>query len=96
MPELAHAFRAVVGADDVTSGKPAPEPYVKAAALLGVAPASAVAIEDSKWGLESARAAGLRTIGITTTYPASALAVADLIVDSLDEITVETIDGLSP
>jgi beta-phosphoglucomutase len=88
---LRHAFRAIVGADDVTSGKPAPEPYLKAAALLGIPPAEAIAIEDSRWGLESARAAGLRTIGVTTTYPASAISMADLVVDSLDEITVDVI-----
>jgi HAD superfamily hydrolase (TIGR01509 family) len=87
-------FLAVVGADDVEHGKPAPEPYLKAAAALGVAPSSAVAIEDSRWGLESARAAGLKTIGVTTTYPAAALAPADAIVNSLDEVTVGLIEGL--
>lgn len=89
---LRHAFRAIVGADDVMNGKPAPEPYLKAAALLGIPPAEAIAIEDSRWGLESARAAGLRTIGVTTTYPASAISLADLVVDSLDEITVDVIE----
>lgn len=91
---LGPVFRAVVGADDVAAGKPAPDPYVKAASLLGVDPAQAVAIEDSRWGLDSARAAGLRTIGITTSYPASALAPADLIVDSLDAITADVVERL--
>ena len=91
---LLEDFRAIVGADDVTTGKPAPEPYLKAARLLDVDPAAAVAIEDSRWGLESARAAGMRTIGITTTYPASALAPADLIVESLEAICPEVIDRL--
>jgi beta-phosphoglucomutase-like phosphatase (HAD superfamily) len=59
-----------------------------------VRPADAVAIEDSRWGLESARAAGLRTIGVTTTYPAEALTLADLVVGSLDEITAATIEKL--
>jgi len=88
---LRAAFQVIVGADDCAHGKPHPEPYAQAAARLGVAPESAVAIEDSRWGLESARAAGLRTIGITTSYPASALSTADLVVDSLDELTVEKI-----
>ena len=88
---LAPLFRVIVGADDVVNGKPAPEPYQKAAALLGVSPAHAIAIEDSRWGLESAKAAGLRTIGITTTYPASALSLADLVVDSLAEISPDVI-----
>lgn len=91
---LAPAFRAIVGADDVARGKPAPEPYLKAAELLGVRPSNAVAIEDSRWGLESARAAGMHTIGLTTTYPRSALAVADRVVDSLDELSVEFIGQL--
>ncbi len=87
-------FRAIVGADDVTTGKPAPEPYLRAAALLGVDPAAAVAIEDSRWGLDSARAAGLRTIAVATTYSADRLAAADLIVRSLDEISPELIAQL--
>lgn len=91
---LLDAFGALVGADDVVLGKPAPEPYLKAAQLLGVDPAAAVAIEDSRWGLDSARAAGMRTIGITTTYPASALAPADLIVESLDDLSPDVIDRL--
>ncbi len=91
---LREAFRAIVGADDVSSGKPAPEPYLKAASLLGIDPSAAVAVEDSQWGLASARAAGLRTIGITTTYDASALGSADLIVGSLDEISAEVIGAL--
>jgi beta-phosphoglucomutase-like phosphatase (HAD superfamily) len=45
-----------------------------------------VAIEDSRWGLESARAAGLKTIGITHTYPASALS-ADLVIADLTALT---------
>jgi HAD superfamily hydrolase (TIGR01509 family) len=90
---LRSAFPVIIGADDCASGKPHPEPYAKAAAHLGVSPNAAVAIEDSRWGLESARAAGLRTIGVTTTYPASALA-ADLIVSSLDELTVDVIATL--
>jgi beta-phosphoglucomutase len=81
------AFAAIVGADDVGRSKPAPDPYRLAVHRLDVNPADAVAVEDSRWGLESARAAGLRAIGITTSYPASALGAADVVVGSLDEIT---------
>ena len=91
---LRHAFRAIVGADDVTNGKPAPDSYVRAATLLGVDPAAAVAIEDSRWGLESARAAGMRTIALTTNYAAPALSIADLIVGSLAEISPAVIDAI--
>lgn len=92
---LREAFEVIVGADDCLSGKPAPEPYLKAAAGLGLDPESAVAIEDSQWGLESARGAGLRTIAVTTSYPPSALAIANVIVGSLDEITLDLIAGLA-
>jgi beta-phosphoglucomutase len=91
---LERSFRAIVGADDVANGKPSPEPYLTAASLLGVNPADAVAIEDSKWGLESARAAGMRTIGVTTTYPASSLSMADRVVESIGEVTVELIESI--
>jgi beta-phosphoglucomutase len=92
---LRTAFAAIVGADDVANGKPAPDPYLKALDLLGIAPSRAIAIEDSRWGLESAHAAGMRTIAVTTTYPATALAEATLVVDSLDRITPELIDNIS-
>jgi len=92
---LGDAFRAVIGADDVTNGKPSAEPYLRAAALLGVDPVHAVAVEDSRWGLESARAAGMRTIAITTNYPASALSMADHTVGSLDDISISLVDHLT-
>lgn len=84
---LTSAFATIVGADDVARSKPAPDPYRLAVTRLGVVPVEAVAVEDSRWGLESARAAGLRTIGITTSYPAPALGLADVVIRSLDEIT---------
>lgn len=85
---LRHHFQVIVGADDVLAGKPAPDSYVQAVAALGVAPTRAVAIEDSPWGLQSARGAGLRTIGISTSYPKAALTDADTVIDSLDEVSL--------
>lgn len=58
------AFDVVVAGDDVQFGKPHPEPYLKAAALLGVDPSYCVAFEDSKTGLTSAELAGTKAIGI--------------------------------
>jgi len=89
--QLEQAFEVVVGADDVARSKPAPDPYAAAIQRLGVRPEDAVAIEDSHWGLTSAVAAGLRTIGITTSYPRHALRSAGAVVDSLDEVTPELI-----
>lgn len=85
--DLRDAFRAIVGADDVARSKPAPDTYTEAVKRLGIAAADAVAVEDSQWGLASAREAGLRTIGLTTSYPASALTDADRIITSLAELT---------
>lgn len=92
---LRQAFRVIVGADDVVRSKPAPDSYRRAADLLGVRPSDAVAIEDSPWGLDSARAAGLRTIAVTTTTTASALSSADRTVASLDEVDVDLVRALA-
>lgn len=58
------AFDVVVGGDDVLRGKPFPDPYLKAAELLGVAAEDCVAFEDSTTGLRSAEAAGTKAVGI--------------------------------
>src|SRR5499427_6739000 len=80
-------FRFIVAAGDTDRTKPAPDPYLRAAELHGVAPAACVAIEDSRWGLESARGAGMRTIAITHTYPRETLiGAADAVIDSLSEL----------
>jgi beta-phosphoglucomutase len=84
-------FRFIVAAGDTDRTKPAPDPYLRAAELHGVRPAQCVAIEDSHWGLQSARDAGMRTIAVTHTYPRQTLTLADLVVDSLDELTVARI-----
>ena len=92
---LARYFRFVVASGDTPGTKPAPDPYARAAALHGVAPASCLAIEDSRWGIESAKAAGLWCIGITNTYPVAELLDADAIITSLDELTVELIQKVA-
>ncbi len=55
-------FAITISGEDVTNGKPDPEPYVKTAKLLGVTPSECVVIEDSKSGVISAKAAGIRRI----------------------------------
>ncbi len=92
---LLRAFPVIVSAEDVTDCKPAPEPYVTAARLLGVRPAACVAVEDSPPGLQSARAAGMSTIGITTTVSRHLLP-ADVVVDRLDELSLELVHALGP
>jgi beta-phosphoglucomutase len=91
---LLHHFRFIVAAGDTPNSKPAPDPYTRAAALHGVPPGDCVAIEDSRWGIESARAAGLKCVGISHTYPASELTTADAVIDSLDDFTVDLLQSL--
>ena len=87
-------LRFIVAAGDTPASKPAPDPYALAAKLHGFQPGSCVAIEDSRWGIESAKAAGLWCIAISHTYPVSELLRADTIVSSLDELTPELIRSL--
>lgn len=85
---LDSCFRLVVAAEDAASSKPSPAPYLKALEGLSGGSGGAagyVAIEDSHWGLESARAAGLKTVAVTNTYPAEQLD-ADLTVANLDDL----------
>jgi beta-phosphoglucomutase len=87
---LSDAFAFIVSADDTERSKPAPDPYLLAIERHGLPAAACVAIEDSHQGLQSARAAGLRTIGLAGTYHRDVLApLADLVVDSLHEVTVD-------
>ena len=92
---LAGCFTAIVSAEDTPVSKPAPDPYLRAVALLSeargeaIAASECVAIEDSRWGLESARSAGLRTVAVTSSYPQEALAAAaDLVIDSLAALDI--------
>lgn len=87
-------FKFIVASGDTPNSKPAPDPYARAAHLHGVPPGRCVAIEDSRWGIESAKTAGLKCVGITNTYPASDLASADHVVNSLEEFTGELIARL--
>jgi beta-phosphoglucomutase len=94
-------FQAVVGADQTAQSKPAPDPYLEAFARIEAATGRrldarrTVAVEDSRWGLESARAAGLRTVAVTNTYPADALvAHAELVVSGLAVLQLDDLDRL--
>lgn len=87
-------FRAIVASGETPRSKPAPDPYRRAFELLqpfaqGLEPSQCVAIEDSHWGLQAARGAGLRAVAVTSSYPADQLtAYADLIVPGLGALTL--------
>ncbi len=82
-----------VTADDVRRGKPDPEPYLTAAARLGMSPGDCLACEDSPTGLAAALAAGIRTITLLTTHRAEALSGADATVSSLAALALSPRPG---
>ena len=100
--QLTSLFRVVVGAEDTPLSKPAPDPYLRAISRLAgetgepLRAEECVAVEDSRWGLESAHAAGLKTVAVTHTYRAEELTRADLVIDHLDRLTWNTLNDLPP
>ncbi|MFF9015481.1 HAD-IA family hydrolase [Streptomyces sp. NPDC014870] len=85
-------FPALVAADDITRGKPDPEPFLLAAAGLGVAPAACVVFEDAPAGLAAGRAAGMRTVALATTHDRAELD-ADFVVTDLSAVSAQATDG---
>ncbi|MET9481408.1 HAD-IA family hydrolase [Streptomyces sp. NPDC006638] len=84
--------KTLVTADDVTRGKPDPEPFLLAARLLGVDPARCLVFEDAPAGLTAARAAGMRTVALATTHLREEL-VADAVVDDLSAVSAQVTAG---
>jgi HAD superfamily hydrolase (TIGR01509 family) len=94
---LAGVFRVTRSTEEVPRGKPAPDVYLSVASELGFEPAVCAAVEDSSNGLRSAAAAGLAVICVPHgVYPPAedALARTELVVKSLDDLTVEAIEKL--
>lgn len=92
---LGEHFSAVVALDDVSHGKPHPEPYATAARLLGADPDQSVAIEDSEPGVASALAAGLVVVGVPGPLSVNHdLSGADRVVESLAGVTLADLDEL--
>lgn len=91
-------FQAVVGAHQVTHGKPHPETFLRAAELLGVAPESCIVFEDALPGVEAAAAAGMRCVAVTTTNAPQAFEVFDNVIRIIDDysgLRPEELHGLS-
>lgn len=80
---FAAAFPRFACGDEVARAKPSTDLYLAASALLGVPPVYCPAIEDAPNGVQAARAAKMRVVAVTTTFKASELSNADLILDSL-------------
>jgi len=85
--------KVLVSADEVSNGKPDPEPYLMGAKLLGMNPVECLVIEDAPAGIRAAHAGGMKAIAITSTYPASALGEADAVIQSLAQIRVSIPDA---
>lgn len=84
----------VIAAEDITRGKPNPEPYLLAAARMGVEPSRCVVFEDAPAGLRSGRDAGMRTVGLATTHLRDEL-TADVLVGDLSGVSVQVVgDGV--
>ena len=85
-----------VSSQEVARGKPAPDVYLEAASRLGVEASRCAAVEDSHNGIRSAHAAGMRVIAIPNAHfppDAEAVALADVVVRSVDELTVDLVDA---
>jgi len=84
-------FSLVLSQDDVTRGKPDPQPYLLAAERLGLPPEELLVFEDTDVGVASAKAAGARVVGLTRTLGAKRLAAADELVDRIDVGVLESL-----
>jgi beta-phosphoglucomutase family hydrolase len=92
--DLRRHFDAVVGAADVSRGKPNPDVFLKAAERCGIAPEHCIVFEDAPLGVEAARRAGMRAVVLTTTLPADAFAEFDNVIHIASDFSELTIDEL--
>ena len=83
----------LVTGDDVTQGKPAPEPYLLAAERIGATPGRCVVVEDAPAGLEAAHSAGMRIIAVATTHSHRELRQADTVVEHISALQVAPGEG---
>ena len=85
--------RVMIAADDVVEGKPAPEPYLKAAAALSVSARDCVVIEDAPAGVRSGHAAQARVIAVLGTFPPEELASADAVIPRLSDLQLSLVNA---
>jgi len=88
-----HYFDAIVSGDQLPS-KPAPDIFVLAARKAGVVPLHCIVIEDSVAGVQAAKAAGMKCVAVTTTYPSHKLNDADLVIENMACMRMEDIKRL--
>jgi beta-phosphoglucomutase family hydrolase len=87
-------FQSIVWGREVTEGKPSPQGFLLAAKKLGVAPENCVVLEDAVAGVAAAKRAGMKCVAVTNTHPEMSLMEADVVVDTLETISVSYLEGL--
>lgn len=87
-------FQVIVWGREVTEGKPSPQAFLLASKRLEVEPKNCVVIEDAVAGVAAAKRAGMKCLAVTNTHPEKSLKAADLVVDTLETITVDDLSGL--
>ena len=98
--KLRHFFDVIVSGEQVKKGKPSPEGFLLTLQKLNkkahppIAASECIVIEDSRWGLQAARAAGMHTIAVTNSYGADQLSLAEKIVAKLTELTIADLQQL--
>ena len=91
---IGDCFHHIVTGRDVTEGKPSPQGFLLAAQRLGVEPEHCIVIEDAVAGVAAAKRAGMHCLAVTNTHPRERLGEADLVVDSLEEVSVIDLERL--
>jgi beta-phosphoglucomutase family hydrolase len=91
---IAKYFQAVITGHDVTEGKPSPQVFLLAAQRLGAEPQNSIVIEDAVAGVKAAKSAGMYCVAVANSHPKEKLAEADLIVDTLEMVTVKDLEKL--
>ncbi|MCP4257647.1 MAG: HAD family phosphatase, partial [Planctomycetes bacterium] len=103
---LRHLFEVIVSGEQVRKGKPDPEGFLLTLKRLNnvtlqpvgnqnhILPGECIVIEDSHWGLEAAKAAGMHTIAVTNSYGAEQLSIAEKIVNQLNELSIDSLQQL--
>ena len=91
---ISHYFQSIVADKDVSEGKPSPQVFLLAAQKLGIEPKNCIVIEDAVAGVTAAKRAGMCCIAVTTTHPRDSLKEADLIIDTLESITIDALKNL--
>jgi beta-phosphoglucomutase len=97
---LRHFFETIVSAEQVRKGKPSPDGFLLTLRKLNkgrqtpITGAQCVVIEDSHWGLQAAKAAGIHTVAVTNSYDAQQLALAEKIVARLSELSISDLQQL--